>query len=114
MIRVASLRPPNPGSDRIHDVEIAAPRRSYEIVSDAGSLGILPEPWKTPGGSEIDRLVISAFPTAPWTALRAAHRLHRLDNDSSLSQSESKVRFTTLDTLTTRRPPRQSSLRSDG
>ena len=100
MIRVASLRRPNPGSHCIHQVEIAAPRRSYEIVSDAGSLWILPEPWKTPGSSEMDRLVISAFPTAPWTALRAAHRLHRLDNDSSLPQDESEVRFTTLDTLT--------------
>ena len=82
------------------EVEIAAPRRSYEIVSDARSLWILPEPWKTPGSPEMDRLVISAFPTTPWTALRAAHRLNRLNNDSSLSQDESEVRFTTLDNLT--------------
>ena len=86
MIRVASLRRPNPGSHRIHQVEIAAPRRSYEIVSGTGSLWILPEPWKTPGSPEMDRLVISAFPTTPWTALRAAHRLNRLNNNSSPSR----------------------------
>ena len=53
------------------EVEIAAPRRSYEMVSNADRPWILPEPWKTPGSSEINRSVIVAFPTAPWTALRA-------------------------------------------
>ena len=52
-------------------VEIATSRRSYEIVSDPERLWILPEPWKTPASPEIDRVVVSAFPTAPWTALRA-------------------------------------------
>ena len=42
-----------------------------EVASDADRLRILPEPWKTPGSPEIDRVVVSAFPTAPWTALRA-------------------------------------------
>ena len=54
------------------NVEIAAPQRCYEIVSDPERLWILPEPWKTPGSPEIDRGVTLAFPTAPWTALRAA------------------------------------------
>ena len=53
-------------------VEITAPGRSYEAVSEAGSLWILPEPWKTPGSPEMDRVIVSAFPTTPWTALRAA------------------------------------------
>jgi len=54
------------------EVEIVAPGRTYEAVSEAGSLWILPEPWKTPGSPEMDRVVVLAFPTAPWTALRAA------------------------------------------
>ncbi len=49
------------------EIEIVDPRRSYEVVSDAERLWILPEPWKTPGGAEIDRRVTLAFPTAPWT-----------------------------------------------
>jgi hypothetical protein len=53
-------------------VQIVAPRRSCEAVSEAGSLWILPEPWKTPASPEMDRVVVSAFPTTPWTALRAA------------------------------------------
>ena len=54
------------------EVEITAPQRCYEVVSDAERLWILPEPWKTPGSPEFDRRVTLAFPTAPWTALRAA------------------------------------------
>ena len=50
---------------------IVDPGRSSEVVSTRGGLWILPEPWKTPGSPEIDRVVVSAFPTAPWTALRA-------------------------------------------
>ena len=49
------------------EVEIAAPRRSYEIVSDSERPWILPELWKTPGRSEIDPSLILAFSTTPWT-----------------------------------------------
>lgn len=49
------------------EIEIVDPRRTYEVVSDAERPWILPEPWKTPGGPEIDRRVTLAFPTAPWT-----------------------------------------------
>jgi hypothetical protein len=48
-------------------VEIVAPRRPYEVVSDAERLWILPEPWKTPRRPENDRDVVAAFSTAPWT-----------------------------------------------
>ena len=73
MIYVAPLRrAENRRSDPMAEVEIAAPQRSDEVASDAERLWILPEPWKTPGSPEIDRGVTLAFPTAPWTALRAA------------------------------------------
>ena len=49
------------------EVEIASPRRFYEVVSDTRRPWILPEPWKTPGGLEIGRNIISAFSTTPWT-----------------------------------------------
>jgi hypothetical protein len=49
------------------EVEITAPRRSYEVASDAEKLWILPEPWKTPAGPEINRNIVAAFSTAPWT-----------------------------------------------
>ena len=53
------------------EIEIVDPERSCEVVSDRAGLWILPEPWKTPGSPEIERVVVSAFPTAPWTARRA-------------------------------------------
>ena len=72
MIPVAPLRRPETrGPDCLAEVEIVDPERSCAVVSTCGDLWILPEPWKTPGSPEIDRVVVSAFPTAPWTALRA-------------------------------------------
>jgi len=54
------------------EVAIVDPGRSFEAVPETGSPWILPEPWKTPGSPKIDGIVVLAFPTAPWTALRAA------------------------------------------
>ena len=72
MTDVASLRPVETGDpDRTAKIEIVAPGRPCEVVSTRGGLWILPEPWKTPGSPEIDRVIVSAFPTAPWTARRA-------------------------------------------
>jgi hypothetical protein len=51
---------------------ISSTPRTPPKVEDG--LWILPELWKTP----------PAFPTAPWTALRAAHRLHRPDGGGRL------------------------------
>jgi len=69
MIRVASLRTAETGRpDRMAEVEIVNPGPSYAVVSDAGGLWILPEPWKTPSRPENDRRAAPAFPTAPWTA----------------------------------------------
>jgi hypothetical protein len=48
-------------------LEVAAPGRSYEVVSDANRPWILPEPWKTPGRPEVEHNIVSAFPTTPWT-----------------------------------------------
>ena len=49
------------------EVEIVPSRRSYEAVSVADRPWILPEPWKTPARPEINRDVLAAFSTAPWT-----------------------------------------------
>ena len=67
------------------EVEIAAPRRSCEVVSDAERPWILPEPWKTPGSPEIDGIVVVAFSAAPWTGFarpqdpQARRRPHSLE-----------------------------------
>jgi hypothetical protein len=59
MTTVASLRPLRGGMRRSRD------------------LWILPEAWKTPSTLTEGPRLCEAFPTPPWTALRAAHRLHR-------------------------------------
>ena len=55
------------------EVDIVAPRRSYAVDPEAGRPWILPESWKTPRRPEIDRGVILAFPTTPWTGYARPH-----------------------------------------
>jgi len=74
MISVAPLRCAKTGGPtRVAEVDIVAPRRSYTVDSEAGRLWILPESWKTPRRPEIDRCVILAFPTTPWTGYARPH-----------------------------------------
>ena len=87
MISVASLRRPEIGGPiSMAEFEIVDPERSCEVVSTRGGPWILPEPWKTPGSPEIDRVIVSAFPTAPWTALRADAQAPQADDYRSLSR----------------------------
>lgn len=77
MTTVASLRPRCGGMPRVVP---CPPRRSWGILGPRlASRGpwILPEAWKTPATLSERPRPWEAFPTPPWTALRAAHRLHR-------------------------------------
>jgi hypothetical protein len=74
---VASLRPLRGGMLRVVPTP---PRRSWGILGAQlrpRDLWILPEAWKTPATATEQPTAPGAFPTPPWTALRAAHRLHR-------------------------------------
>jgi hypothetical protein len=77
MTAVASLRPLGGGMLRVVP---RPPRRSWGILGPprrSRDLWILPEAWKTPATLTQGPWPWEAFPTPPWTALRAAHRLHR-------------------------------------
>lgn len=77
MTTVASLRPRRGGMLRVVPIP---PRRSWGILGARlrpWDLWILPEAWKTPATATEKPTAPGAFPTPPWTALRAAHRLHR-------------------------------------
>jgi hypothetical protein len=77
MTTVASLRPLHGGMLRVVPTP---PRRSWAILRPwlrPWDLWILPEAWKTPATATEKPAAPGAFPTPPWTALRAAHRLHR-------------------------------------
>jgi hypothetical protein len=77
MTTVASLRLLRRGMLRV----VPTPRRrSWGILGARlrpRDLWILPEAWKTPATATEKPKTTGAFPTPPWTALRAAHRLHR-------------------------------------
>jgi hypothetical protein len=77
MTTVASLRPLRGGMPRVVP---DSPHRSWGILGPprrSRDLWILPEAWKTPATPTHGPRSSRAFPTPPWTALRAAHRLHR-------------------------------------
>jgi hypothetical protein len=77
MTTVASLRPLRRGMLRVVPTP---PRRSWGILDallHPQDLWILPEAWKTPATATREPTTPGAFPTPPWTALRAAHRRHR-------------------------------------
>jgi hypothetical protein len=77
MSTVASLRPLRGGMLR---VVLRPARRSWGILGLpplSRDLWILPEVWKTLATLAKGAWSSRAFPTPPWTALRAAHRIHR-------------------------------------
>jgi hypothetical protein len=77
MTTVASLRPLRGGMLR---VVLRPARRSWGILGLpplSRDLWILPEVWKTLATLAKGAWSSRAFPTPPWTALRAAHRIHR-------------------------------------
>ena len=64
------------------DLEIAAPRRSHEVISDADGLWIPPQAWKTLRKTQMNRMLWSRrFPHLLGRAT-PAHRLHRPDDSS--------------------------------
>ena len=71
------------------ELEIVDPGPSYEVVSDAERLWILPELWKTPGRPRSIAASPWRFPQLLGRAT-PAHRLHSLDNNRSL---EAKVMY---------------------
>ena len=61
-------------------IEIVQPRPSYEVVSKAEGLWILPQAWKTPARAEMGwKLCAGRFPHLLGRA-SPAHRLHRPNN----------------------------------
>jgi hypothetical protein len=90
MTIVASLRPLRGGMLRVVP---DSPRRSWGILGPprrSRDLWILPEAWKTPTTLTEGPRPRGAFPTPPWTALRAAHRLHR-PSQGSLPNSKRRI-----------------------
>jgi hypothetical protein len=91
MTTVASLRPLRGGMLR---VVLEPARRSWGILGPrlaSRGLWILPEVWKTPATAVETPPPRKAFPTPPWTALRAAHRLHRPSQRSLLNGKQRMI-----------------------
>ena len=90
MTTVASLRPLRGGMPRVVP---DSPRRSWGILGPprrSRDLWILPEAWKAPATPTDEAKTPEAFPTPPWTALRAAHRLHR-PRQGSVSTTDRRI-----------------------